>query len=103
MRNRFEQQMSIGQRPIEETPISLKSKDSLEGLLAALKAIYCDKEYNERIFKALEESITKGKKKTGRKGMSLWQIFVLAQFRLALNIDYDRLQFNENVIELSYQ
>ena len=91
MRNRFEQQMSIGQRPIEETPISLKSKDSLEGLLAALKAIYCDKEYNERIFKALEESITKGKKKTGRKGMSLWQIFVLAQVRLCGNISYDRL------------
>ena len=91
MRNRFEQQISIGQRPIEETPISIKSKNSLEELLAALKAIYCNNEYNERIFKALENSITKGKKKTGRKGMDLWQIFVLAQVRLCLNTSYENL------------
>ena len=91
MRIRFEQQMSIGQRPIEDTPISIKRKDSLTELLAALKAIYCNKEYNEKIFKALEDAITKGKKKTGRKGMNLWQIFVLAQVRLCKNLSYDSL------------
>ena len=91
MRIRFEQQMSIGQRPIEDTPISIKRKDSLTELLAALKAIYCNKEYNEKIFKALEGAITKGKKKTGRKGMNLWQIFVLAQVRLCKNLSYDSL------------
>jgi len=83
--------MSIGQRPIEDTPISIKRKDSLTELLAALKAIYCNKEYNEKIFKALEGAITKGKKKTGRKGMNLWQIFVLAQVRLCKNLSYDSL------------
>ena len=38
----------------------------------------------------------KEKKRTGRKGLTIWQIFVLAQFRLALNIDYDRLHFMVN-------
>jgi hypothetical protein len=37
-----------------------------------------------------------GKKQTGRNGLNLWQIFVLAQFRLALNIDYDRLHHIAN-------
>ena len=91
MRNRFEQQLAIGQFPIEETFISVKSKNSLDELLAALKAIYCNKEYNEKIFSILERHITVGKKKTGRKGMNLWVIFVLAQVRLCLNTSYDTL------------
>ena len=43
MRNRFEPQLSLGQQPIEQTSISLKCKDALEELLAALKYIYCKK------------------------------------------------------------
>ncbi len=91
MRNRFEQQLAIGQFPIEETPIPVKSKNALDELLAALKAIYCNKEYNEKIFSLLERHINAGKKKTGRKGMDLWPIFVLAQVRLCLNTSYDML------------
>ena len=91
MRNRFEPQLSIGQRPIEQTPISLKCKDALEELLAALKYIYCNEEYNNKVFNALEKCISVDKKKTGRKGMDLWHIFVLSQVRLCLGISYDRL------------
>ncbi len=91
MRNRFKQQLAIGQFPIEETFISVKSKNSLDELLAALKAIYCNAEYNEKIFSILENHITANKKKTGRKGMDLWVIFVLAQVRLCLNISYNTL------------
>ena len=40
MRNRFEQQLSIGLLPIEKTVVSLKTKDSLSELLAALLEIY---------------------------------------------------------------
>lgn len=92
MRNRFEQQLAIGQFPIELTRINPKSKNALDELLAALKEIYCNKEYNNKIFSLLERYITKGKKKTGRKGMDLWVIFVLAQVRLCLNVSYDVLQ-----------
>ena len=44
-----------------------------------------------------------GKKQIGRNGLILWQIFVLAQFRLALNIDYDRLHHMANYDSLLRQ
>jgi len=91
MRKRFEQQLSLGQIPIEETYINPKKKYALDELLAALKAIYCNSVYNKMIFSILEKYINTGKKDTGRKGMDLWCIFVLAQVRLCLNISYDVL------------
>ena len=89
MRNRFAQQLSIGQKPIEETWINPKSKNAIDELLAALKEIYCNKEYNEKIFSILDKHIRSGKKNTGRKGLDLWVVFVLAQLRLCLNISYE--------------
>ena len=91
MRNRFEQQLSFGTLPIEETPISLKAKDSLAELLAALLEIYKNTEYNEKIFSVLEKYLMRDKKQTGRKGMDLWQVFVLAQVRLCKNLSYEDL------------
>jgi len=91
MRKRFEQQLAFGQLPIEEIRIKGKRKYALDELLAALKEIYCNREYNEKIFSILEKHISATKKKTGRKGMNLWCIFVLAQVRLCLNISYDVL------------
>jgi hypothetical protein len=88
MRDRFEQQYSIGQRLIKDTPIKAKHKDKLEELIAALKAIYCQPEYNERLFEILERYLVENKKKTGRPGMDLWCIFVLSQVRLCMNMDY---------------
>lgn len=93
MRNRFDQQTTLGFLLIEDTPVLQKSRDDVPALLTALLAIYKTPEYNQQIFAILEDSIVKGKKRTGRKGLTLWQIFVLAQFRLALNLDYDRLHF----------
>lgn len=88
MRDRFEQQYSIGRRLIKDTPIKLKYKDKLDELIAAMKAIYCHPEYNQRLFAVLERYLVENKKKTGRKGMDLWCIFVLSQVRLCLNMDY---------------
>ena len=96
MRKRFEQQLALGQLPIEEAYIDPRSKNALDELLAALKAIYCDKEYNEKIFSILEKHINSGKQKSGRKGMDLWCIFVLSQVRLCLNISYDYLHDQAN-------
>lgn len=91
MRKRFEQQIELGQLLIQDTQFSLKSKDSLDELLAALKEIFVITEYNEKIFSILESVIGKGKQKTGRKGMDLWQIFVLSQVRLCIGASYERL------------
>ena len=91
MRKRFEQQYTIGLKRIEDTEINLKSRDALPKLILALKKLYTNKKYNEQLFSILEKKIILPKQKTGRKGMNLWQIFVLAQIRMSLNISYDRL------------
>jgi len=91
MRKRFEQQLSIGILPIEQTEISVKLKDPLTELLAALLKVYITPEYNDKIFSLLEDSIMKNKQQTGRPGMSLWQMFVLGQVRLCENISYAKL------------
>ena len=93
MRKRFEQQFTLGVKPIKDTPFLLKSRDDIPALVIALLAIYNSPEYNKLIFNLLGEIILKGKKNTGRTGLNLWQIFVLAQYRLALNLDYDRLHY----------
>ena len=93
MRKRFEAQFKIGVKPISETPVLLKSRDDIPALIMALLEIYKTPEYNEKVFSLLHDTILGGKKKTGRNGLNLWQIFVLAQYRLALNLDYDRLHY----------
>lgn len=96
MRKRFEQQLRIGQVPIHDLEFNLKSRDSYVHLMRALKEIFFTPEYNEKLFSVLEENILSGKKATGRPGMDLWQIFVLSQVRLGLNIGYDRLHTMAN-------
>ena len=91
MRKRFEQQYSLDVLRIEDTEVNLKSRDAFAKLILALKKIYTNSKYNSQLFSILESEIMKNKKKTGRSGMNLWQIFVLAQTRLTLNINYDRL------------
>jgi hypothetical protein len=91
MRKRFEQQMSLGQIPISDVKISTKCRDAFPKLLRALQELYTTPEFNQRVFNILEDRIVKGKKATGRKGMDLWILFVMAQTRLCLNISYDRL------------
>lgn len=103
MRKRFEAQFILGQLPIETTPIPKKSRDSLAALVAALREIFITPEWNEKVFEVLEKQIIKGKKRTGRTGMNLWQIFVLAQVRFCLNISYDRLHMMANYDKLIRQ
>jgi len=96
MRKSFTQQLSLGQIPIEDTQIDLKSKNALNELLAALHAIYCNKKYNGQVFSLLEKHISGTKKKTGRNGMDLWCIFALSQVRLCMNISYSVLHDQAN-------
>ncbi len=91
MRKRFEVQLQVGQTAIPEVYIDPKSRHALDALLTALQKIYKTPKYNEQVFKILESQIQYKKKKTGRPGMSLWEIFVLSQVRLVLNTDYELL------------
>ena len=96
MRKRFEQQLKIGQKSIADTFITTKSRDPYIPIMRALKEIFITPELHEKIFNILGEKILKGKKPTGRWGMDLWPIFVLAQVRFGLNISYDRLHTMSN-------
>lgn len=87
----------MGRLPIEGTEIpTQKRSGALPALCAALKEIFTATEWNEKIFAVLESKILSGKKKTGRPGMDLWQIFVLSQVRLCQNTSYDELHHIAN-------
>ena len=97
MRKRFEQQTVIGRLLIEDVKITTARRSgSLPSLCAALQKIYVTSEYNERIFKILEEKVFPANNHTGRQGMDLWHIFVLSQVRLCENISYDSLHYRAN-------
>jgi len=96
MRQRFEQQTTLGIIPISEVKFPLRSRDELPPVLKALQYIFVTPEVNEKIFLLLEEQVCKGKMKTGRKGMDLWHILVLAVVRHTLDTNWDRLEHVAN-------
>ena len=96
MRKRFEQQLTIGTVPISEVKVNLKSRHELPPVLAALQYVFINSELNTQVFDLLESKIVKGKKRTGRPGMTLWEIFVLAVVRLCLDVNYDFLLDHAN-------
>ena len=91
MRRRFEQQLELGMVAIGEVEIDKKSRHQLPPMLRAMQHIFVEPSLNEALFEVLEAKILSGKQATGRLGMSLWEIFVLASTRLNLNVDYDFL------------
>ena len=95
MRKRFEAQLTLGCTPIEQIQIPTKSRDEFPSFLRAMQYIYANKNINEKVYSLLESLICT-KKPTGRPGMNLWSIFVLAGARLCLNTDYDRLHYLAN-------
>lgn len=100
MRQRFEQQMNLRTVAISNVRFPLKSRDELPPVLKALQYIFITPELNEKVFSLLEERIVSGKKKTGRPGMDLWHILVLAVVRHTLSTNWDRLEDMANYHEL---
>lgn len=96
MRQRFEQQLSLGVTPISEVEIRTKSRDEMPPLLVALQTIFVTEELSEQVFAILEERICKNKKVTGRPGMDLWHILVLSLVRHACNTNWDKLHHYAN-------
>jgi hypothetical protein len=68
----------------------------MAALVAALQYIYVNPQWNQKIFALLSSKLLKGNNKMGRSGMSLWEVFVLAQVRLCMNISYDNLHHSAN-------
>lgn len=96
--------MIIGRLQIQDTRIpTAKRSGALPSLCAALKEIYITPKWNTKIFEILEDTIYPKNNNTGRPGMDLWQIFVLAQVRLCQNISYDDLHHIANYDSLIRQ
>jgi hypothetical protein len=102
MRKRFEPQIEIGQLLIEDTPTP-RSRDSMVSLVIALRDLYRNVAYRNRILEILENRLIKGKSSTGRPGMNLWPLFVLAQIRLSKRLSYDELHTHANYNKLVRQ
>ena len=100
MRQRFEQQMNLRTVAIANVKFPLKSRDELPPVLKALQYVFVTPELNEKVFSLLEQKICKDKKQTGRKGMDLWHILVLAVVRHTLSTNWDRLEYLANYDQL---
>ena len=85
-------QIELGATDICEVQIDVKSRDDTPALLIGLKHIYTTRALRSRVFELLEQQVNPGARKdTGRPGMELWRILVLAIVKQGLNCDYDRL------------
>lgn len=92
MREIIKIQPQLGTIDISEIHPDPKSRDEIDKIVTALVYIYSTPELKEKVFSILNRVISpKISKKTGRPGMDIWQIFVLAVFRNGCNIDYDKL------------
>ncbi len=96
MRKRFEVQLALGKTPIERVVLPSRSRDELPPVLAGLQWIFQTPEINGQVFDLLEKKVVAGRKATGRPGLDLWHILVLGVVRLALDCDYDRLEYLAN-------
>ena len=92
MRKRFEPQLDLGQTAIENIQIPTQSRDELPPVLAGLQWIFMTPHINEQIFSLLGEK-SQGRQKRYRPGMDLWHVLVLGVVHLALDCDYDRLEY----------
>jgi hypothetical protein len=103
MRQRFSLQQTLGITPIAEVAIPKNSRHELAPVLAALQHIFITPELNERVFALIELKIKGKKQDTGRTGMDIWEILVLAVVRLTLNANYDALHHFSNFDKLIRQ
>lgn len=85
----FETQFKLGQTSLSAITLDLSCRDDITKFLLGLQHLSQNKEVMGKILKCLEESIPL--KNSGRRGMSLWRIFILASLRQTINSDYDRL------------
>ena len=86
------QQLNLGEVAISDIEFDSRCRDELPQLLMGIQSLHCDTTIRVKIFKILEELVPENvNSKLGRKGITLWEIFVLGLTRLCCNINYDRL------------
>jgi hypothetical protein len=85
-------QSRFGQVDIADIAIDPRSRDDIPAVLKGLQYIYVTPAIRTKVFSLLETSLaSQARQDTGRPGMDLWKVFVLATLKLGLGCDYDRL------------
>jgi transposase, IS5 family len=79
--------------PISDVPLNRNCRDEIIPLLRALQHLYGDAPVRRELLKLVGKDVNKtSSRKRGRRGLSYWEIAVLAAVRLGCNLDYDKLQ-----------
>ena len=85
MREVEKRQLELGQVQISGIRFNPKSRDDVPAILIGLQHLYTDGELRARLFALLDaEILPERSRETGRPGMSLWNILVLAVVKLLI-------------------
>jgi IS5 family transposase len=79
--------------PIAEVKLNLDCRDELIPILRALQHLYENAALRRKLLALVGQDVNGSTdRKRGRRGMTYWEITVLAAARLGCNVDYDKLQ-----------
>jgi len=79
--------------PVSEVNLNLNCRDEIIPILRALQHVYADAELRRELLALVGKDVNQTtSRKKGRRGVSYWEIAVLAGVRLGCNLDYDKLQ-----------
>jgi IS5 family transposase len=93
MRLTFDPQLRLGCYPIEEVPLNTSCRDEMIPLLKALQHLFGQAAVRDALLQRIADDLLGGcSARHGRKGMSFWQVLVLAAARLGNDLDFDKLQ-----------
>ena len=85
-------QFEIGSVDIEQIDIDPKARDDIGTLLMGLRHLYVTPDLRAQVFDLLAAEVKpEVRNDTGRPGLDLWRILVLATLKQGLNCDYDSL------------
>lgn len=79
--------------PISHVKLNLNCRDEIIPILRALQHLYSDAPVRRELLGLVGKDVNKtSSRKRGRRGLSYWEITVLAAARLGCNLNYDKLQ-----------
>jgi hypothetical protein len=79
--------------PIAQVKLNLNCRDEIIPILRALQHLYEDAALRNELLRLVGKDVNhSASRKRGRRGLSYWEIIVLAAARLGCNLDYDKLQ-----------
>lgn len=93
MRKDFNRQTQMDAIPISKIQLNFECRDEIIPLLAGLQHLYQNVAVRNQIVDLIKKDVNANScSKSGRPGLSYWQVLVLAALRLGCGLNYDKLQ-----------